>query len=221
MNRQLLLGVAIISIIAFSCTKENTKKPVTDTTASSEVTQIKINQPEIFSNRAEATAAATTGFVTYLIRRGQHYCDLRPLKTVNVTTMNFLAKFDQSAIYQTINADNQYDINKLWGFSEGYNNQYNSARIGWGYSSGAIRLYGYVYSRGVRYYQEITTVLPEQEINCSIRIAGSTYVLSANGASVTLPRGTTASTAKGLQQYPYFGGDEVAPHNISIFIKSL
>ncbi len=221
MNRQLLLYVALISVITFSCTKESTQETATTTTASSEVTQIKIDQPETFSNKAEATAAATTEFVTYLIRRGQHYSDLRPFKTVNVVDMKFLARFNSTAIYQTVNADNQYDINKLWGFSEGLNNQYNSARIGWGYSNEAIRLYGYVYSRGVRYYQEITTVLPEQEINCSIRIAGSTYVLSANGTSVTLPRGTTASTAKGLQQYPYFGGDEVAPHNISIFIKSL
>ena len=221
MTRHLLLCVALISVITFSCKKENTKEPVTDTTEISDPSQFKVNQAKTISSRADATSSATAGFVTYLIRRGQHYSDLRPFKTVNVTTMNFLAKFDQSAIYQTLNADNQYDINKLWGFSEGLNNQYNSSRIGWGYSNEAIRLYGYVYSRGVRYYQEITTVLPQQEINCSIRIAGSTYILSANGASVTLPRGTTASTAKGLQQYPYFGGDEVAPHNISIFIKPL
>lgn len=125
--------------------------------------------------------------------------------------MKFFAKFNQSAIYQTIDPVNQYDINKLWGFSEGFNNQYNSARIGWNYSNGAIRLHGYVYSKGVRYYKEITSVLPDQEISCSIKISGSSYIISAKGISVTLPRATTATTAKGLQQYPYFGGDEVAP----------
>jgi hypothetical protein len=48
--------------------------------------------------------------------------------------------------------ENQYDINKLWGFSEGINNQYNSARIGWSWNNDALRLYGYVYAKGVRHY---------------------------------------------------------------------
>ncbi len=135
--------------------------------------------------------------------------------------MKFMAKFDNSAIYQTVIPNNQKDINKLWGFSEGFNNQYNSARMGWGYSNGAIRLYGYVYSKGVRYSKEITTVVPGEEINCSIKISGSTYIISAKGISVSLPRGTTAAKANGYQQYPYFGGDETAPHDIYISIMPM
>ena len=204
MNRKLLLPVAFISVIAFSCSKEFIQKP-TETPKST-----------MGELQTEAVAAVYT---TYLIRTGQHYSDTRPLKYVTVTEMKFFAKFDQSAIYQAVIPENQYDINKLWGFSEGFNNQYNSARMGWGYSNGAIRLYGYVYSKGVRYSKEITTVLPGQENSCSIKISGNTYIISANGVSVTLPRGTTATKASGFQQYPYFGGNEVAPHNISIFIK--
>jgi hypothetical protein len=205
MNRKLLLPLALISVITFSCTKEIIQKP--DPVATP-------------LNKAVPTLTATAvTYTTYLIRKGQHYSDKRTLKSVSTTEMKFFARFDQSAIYQTTIPVNQYDINKLWGFSEGINNQYNSARIGWGYSDGAIRLYGYVYSKGVRYSKEITTVLPGQEISCSIKISGSTYIITANGLSVTLPRGTTATNASGLQQYPYFGGDEVAPHDISIFIK--
>ncbi|MGZ8542180.1 MAG: hypothetical protein ACXWV6_16125 [Chitinophagaceae bacterium] len=73
----------------------------------------------------------------------------------------------------------------------------------------------------MRYSKEITTVLPGQEVSCSIKISGSTYIISGKGVSVTLPRGTTAAKASGFQQYPYFGGDEVAPHDISIYIKPL
>ena len=170
---------------------------------------------------AARVSTTKTLFTKYTIRAGQHYCDQNTIKSVRTSEMKFIARFDNTAIYQTIDPLNQYDINKLWGFSEGFNNQYNSARIGWGYSNGAIRLYGYVYRRGVRHYSEIITVFPGQEVYCSIRISGSNYIISANGVSVTLPRGTTASTANGFQQYPYFGGDEVAPQNISIFIKSV
>jgi len=213
--------VVLASLLTFSCSKEETPAPVTETTVTTENIKSRGLQPLVVDvpDEAEETASVTASYVTYLIRRGQHYSDLRPFKTVSLTEMRFFAKFDQSAIYQTVNPENQNDINKLWGFSEGFNNQYNSARIGWGYSNGAIRLYGYVYRRGVRYYQEITTVSPGQDISCSIRVSGSNYILTANGISVTLPRGTTNAKASGLQQYPYFGGDEVAPHNITILIK--
>ncbi|MGZ8510531.1 MAG: hypothetical protein ACXWWA_09155 [Chitinophagaceae bacterium] len=213
MNRKLTLLAAFISVIAFSCTKESIQKQGTVEASHKSVTTT-AKSPEIYQ-----ALAVVPAYVTYLIRKGQHYSDKRPLKTVSTVEMKFYAKFDQSGIYQTVNPANQYDINKLWGFSEGFNNQYNSARVGWGYSDGAIRLYGYVYSKGIRHSKEITSVTPGQEIYCSIKVSGSNYIFSANGTSVTLPRGTTASKASGFQQYPYFGGDEVAPHNVSIFIR--
>lgn len=213
MNRKLLLLVALISIIAISCTKESIQKP---TGAAQTVTA-----KNTATNTAASTlqAVAVTGYNTYTLKKGQHYSDKRPLKYVSVTEMKFFAKFDQTAIYTTTIAENQYDINKLWGFSEGFDNQYNSARMGWGYSNGAIRLYGYVYSKGVRYSKEITTVLPGQDVTCNIKISGSNYIITANGISVTLPRGATVTKASGWQQYPYFGGNEVAPHNVYIYIK--
>jgi hypothetical protein len=163
----------------------------------------------------------TPTYTTYTILQGQHYCDPRPLKSVRTSEMKFVAKFDESAIYQTVDPNNQYDINKLWGFSEGLNNQYNSARIGWGWSDEALRLYAYAYVKGVRHSQEISTVPIGVDINCSIKVSGSTYIFTVNSTSVTLPRGLSTSSASGYQQYPYFGGDETAPHTIRILIRSL
>ncbi|MFZ9661134.1 MAG: hypothetical protein ACO29O_04580, partial [Chitinophagaceae bacterium] len=169
---------------------------------------------------AKSTTTATT-FTTYKIRKGQHYCDQNTLKSVSVTQMNFAAKFDNTGIYSTIDPVNQYDINKLWGFSEGLNHQYNSARIGWAWVNNAMRLYGYTYSKGVRYSAEICSIPLNTEIACSIKLNGSTYLITANGVSVTLPRGSTTTKASGYQLYPYFGGDETAPHDIFIYLKNL
>ncbi len=36
-----------------------------------------------------------------------------------------------------------------------------------------------------------------------------------------LPKLSTTPLAKGYLLYPYFGGDEVAPHDINIWIKTL
>jgi len=160
-------------------------------------------------------------YSTFTIQQGQHYCDQNGIKSVRTSEMKFMVKFDNSAIYQTVIPENQYDINKLWGFTEGINNQYNSARIGWSWNNDALRLYGYVYANGIRHSQEITPVSIGAEITCSIKLAGSTYLFTVNGVAVSLPRGLSTSQASGYQQYPYFGGDEVAPHLITILIKSL
>jgi len=157
----------------------------------------------------------------FTIRQGQHYCDQNGLKSVRTSEMRFIVKFDKSAIYQTVVPENQYDINKLWGFTEGINNQYNSARIGWSWNNNALRLYGYVHANGIRHFQEITSVTIGSDIPCSIKPAGSTYLFTVNGVSVSLPRGPSTAQANGYQQYPYFGGDETAPHLITIMVKSL
>jgi hypothetical protein len=173
----------------------------------------------------EATAKGSTpksiSYSRFTIRKGQHYCDQNSLKSVKTAEMKFMVKFDNSAIYQTAIPENQYDINKLWGFTEGINNQYNSARIGWSWNQDALRLYGYVHANGVRHYQEITTVAVGTDITCSIKLAGKTYLFTVNGVSIRLPRGLSTEQASGFQQYPYFGGDETAPHLITIMIKSL
>ena len=163
----------------------------------------------------------TTAYTTYTIRAGQHSSDKNFLKSVRTSEMKFMAKFNSSAIYTTILPENQYDINKLWGFSEGFNHQYNSARIGWGWSDGALRLYGYVYALGVRYSQEITSVVIGTDITCSIRLSGNSYIFTVNGISKTLPRGPSSTQASGYQLYPYFGGDETAPHTITILLRNL
>lgn len=170
---------------------------------------------------AKAGAPNPASYTNFTIRQGQHYSDQNGVKSVRTSEMKFMAKFDNSAIYQTQIPENQYDINKLWGFSEGINNQYNSARIGWSWNQDALRLYGYVYANGVRHYQEITTVAIGTDITCSIKLAGNTYLFTVNGVSISLPRGPSTSQASGYQQYPYFGGDETASHLITIMMKSL
>jgi hypothetical protein len=163
----------------------------------------------------------TGQYSTFTIQKGAHYCDQNPVKPITTSEMKFMVKFDSSAIYQTELPENQYAVNKLWGFSEGTDNHYNSARIGWSWTDNALRLYGYAYINGKLNYQEITSVTIGTEISCSIKLVPEAYLFGVNGLSVSLPRGTSGSQASGYQQYPYFGGNETAPHLITILIKSL
>ena len=159
-------------------------------------------------------------FVKYTIRNGQHYCDQNAYHTLETSELKFVAKFDSSAIYQTALTDNQYDINKLFGFSDNNKDHHQySARFGWRWSDGALRLFAYVYNEGVRSEHEMTTVGIGEEVRCSIRVSPQAYIFQANETIHEMPRLSTTEKGKGYQLYPYFGGDETAPHDISIWIR--
>jgi hypothetical protein len=163
---------------------------------------------------------ATTGFTRYTIPKGKHYSDLSTYKPVETSEMKFIVRFDSSAIYSTESPGNQYDINKLYGFSDNNmdHHQY-SARIGWRWSDGALRLFAYIYNAGAVQSAEISTVPIGTDIDCSIRATSTEYIFTVNGITEKLPRLSTTPKAKGYQLYPYFGGDEVAPHEIKIWVR--
>jgi hypothetical protein len=159
-------------------------------------------------------------FVQYHIKAGENYCDKNEFKLVEKSTLRFLVRFDSSAVYTTTDPANQYDINKLYGFSDN-NSQHHlfSARFGWRWSDGALRLFGYVYNNGVIISREINTVVIGSEVQCTLKVNPSSYYFTVDKITDSLPRQSTTPQAKGYQLYPYFGGDEPAPHAITISIK--
>lgn len=171
---------------------------------------------------SHGTPTSTTQFTKYTIRTGQNYCDGNNYVSTSYSELNFVAKFDSSAIYSNVNSYNQLDINKLYGFSDNNStHQQFSARFGWRWSDNALRLFGYVYNNGVRDSKELGIVAIGAEINCSIKVNPKSYVFSLNGKIDSLPRTSTTVKAIGYKLYPYFGGDETAPHTIYIWIKEL
>jgi|SRR5215203_1487922 len=206
-------AVWVISLLSMICcrhlNKENPAEPL---------------QP----SERNTSKTATNTFTRYIIRQGAHDCDQRRIKQVSGTSMNFIAKFDSSAIYLAVITDynHSYDMNKLWGFSEGWNNHDNSARIGWRWLNNQLQLFAYVYVHGkllrdpVSYDPPfIKTVAIGAEVNCSIAVSANSYIFTVDGIVVKTPRGTGAPKFSGYQQFPYFGGSLTAPHRITIYIK--
>jgi hypothetical protein len=191
------LCLAGLAVLLFSCTKESINKVLHGGTSS-------------------------TGFTKYTIRTGQQYCDENTYSATSYSELKFIAKFDSSAIYSNSNSYNQLDINKLYGFSDNSStHQQYSARFGWRWSDNALRLFAYVYNAGVRSSKELGTVAIGSENSCSIKVTQGSYVFTLNGIVDSLPRSATTVKAGGYKLYPYFGGDETAPHNIYIWIKEL
>lgn len=186
-----ILAVAVIALGTMSCSK----------------TELEIPPP------------VENAFKVYNIPKGEHYCKESTFSNLTASEIEFTVQFDSSAIYSTTDPNNQYDINKLWGFTEGIDNHLNSARIGWSFNENQLRLYGYSYADGNRNSIEISVIDINQPINCSIKVADGVYIFTVNGITKFLPRAVVGKFAVGYKQYPYFGGDETAPHDVTIRIK--
>lgn len=167
---------------------------------------------ELFERRKE--------FKTYIIPAGKQ-SSVSTVSFLSGEELRFLAKFDLTAIYATKDTLNQYDLNKLYGFSDcGTPHHNNSARFGWRWFNNRLEIHTYCYSNGARYSQFMTLVELNQEYEYSIKLIGNQYLFTINGVSITMPRGCNGAGNK-YRLFPYFGGDEAAPHDISIRIKEL
>jgi hypothetical protein len=213
----------LIIIACLSCTKQIDQNGTGRT--SSAKTAIKDSKEPIQLSTQRLKPGTTTAFTKYTIQQGAHSCDQSTLKFVSGSSMNFIAKFDNTAIYVLSNSAEATDVNKLYGFSEGIDNHQNSARIGWRYLYNRLELFAYVYVNGTLLRDAtytppfIKTVEINTEINCSIAVSGAYYIFKVDGVEVRTPRGLTTTGFNGYQQYPYFGGTETAPHLMNFYIK--
>ena len=161
-------------------------------------------------------------FTKYHIPQGKQYAENNTPIAVDRQELKFQVRFDNSAIYKTADPSNQDDINKLYGFSDNSAQHHQfSARIGWRWSGDSLRLFAYIYNNSVRISDEITTVAIGKINDCSIKVNGNRYIFTVNNSTILMPRAATTPQASGYKLYPYFGGDEVAPHDIDIWIKEV
>jgi hypothetical protein len=161
-------------------------------------------------------------YVKYTILKGMQYCDKSSYLPVDCSQLTFKVKFDSSSIYKTLDKNNQTDINKLFGFSDNNAAHHEfSARFGWRWSNDALRIFGYVYNNSVMSFKEIGTVKIGDENVCSIKISGTKYIFTLNDRQIEMPRASVTPLAEGYKLWPYFGGNEMAPHDISIWIMEM
>lgn len=157
-------------------------------------------------------------FKTYVIKKGDHF-SRHTFRFFRDDVMEFAAQFDESAIYDLGSDYEQSDINKLFGFIDcGSAVHENSARFGWRWYSNRLEIFAYCYYNGIRMDKYITSVNIGQEYTYKITATSSYYVFELDGLNVVMPRGCDESYKKEFL-YPYFGGTQVAPHDIKVKIK--
>ncbi len=163
---------------------------------------------------------------TYTISKGNHSANGVNFGIhSNGATVTKAVIFKDNCAYN-LNNVNQYDINKLYGFSVGLfnGNDYNSARFGWRWSIAKqqIELMAYIYVNGKRLNEwDADTLMHSNNlntvVNTEIAVVGNQYRFRAYGDGYNVVKYfNRAGNGAGYNQYPYFGGQEVAPHDITI-----
>ncbi|WP_439584777.1 hypothetical protein [Dyadobacter bucti] len=161
-------------------------------------------------------------FITYTIRSGEHEVSNNVSSLFTSGSMRFQVLFDSSCVYKTKIPENQNDINKLMGFSDcSSQHQQNSARFGWNWREGALRMYAYVYVNGQRQERELGTAEINEITSCKIELRENSYIFTYRGVETVMPRHCSGGVGVAYKLLPYFGGDETAPQEIKIKIRNL
>lgn len=177
-------------------------------------------QEEELVAQEEEEKEAAPEIEKYVILAGEHHATLS-FENIAVDQLKFKALFDSTAIYNTIDPANQGDINKLYGVADcnSYHHT-NSARFGWRWYENKMEIWAYTYVNGERNYALVDTVSLGSFNEYEISFQENKYLFRLNDKEVEMPRHCEA-TAEGYKLFPYFGGDETAPHDISIWIEEL
>lgn len=161
-------------------------------------------------------------FVEYTIRKGSHSAEGTSLSEIHQSELRFEVVFDSSAIYKNVKAENQYDINKLYGFSDcGTLHHENSARFGWRWNGRSIEMHAYWYKDSTRHSEYLDTVSIGHASELALEVLPGYYKFEIKKSIHLFPRHCNSTPIQGYRLYLYFGGDETAPHEIRIRVREL
>lgn len=216
MKKTLIASVFFALMVLTGCEKEQSIEP---DLSSPTILQ---NEDSTFTAKGKKPADSSEGWINYQIPEGVHQSSNTALTLFSGDSMAFYFSFDSTALYQTRDPANQEDWNKLMGFSDCQSHHHqNSVRLVWRWNEGAgIEIGEYFYRNGQRSFAKLTTVQVGDTNFAMIAAQKGFYHLQVNDVSSEQVR-RCANRNASYWLYPYFGGDEVAPHSFNIFIKQL
>jgi hypothetical protein len=161
------------------------------------------------------------GFRVYTIPAGGHSSGSFVNHPHN-SRIKFDFILDESAYYETEILENQHDVNKIYGMSDfGLRHQKYSIRLGWRYLNNQLELCWLRHEDGVHSSETIKNIEPNVIYSAIIDIKKFYYVIVIDNDTTLVRRRPKGNW--GLKRryylYPYFGGNEYAPHDITIKIK--
>lgn len=140
-------------------------------------------------------------------------------------SFTWVVKFTESCRYDVGNTD-QYDTNKLVGIGYLPGHHKESARFGWRYDTvkGQMEIVAYCYVKGKRIIQPVCFCEIGKEHVLQLKILSNSYYLAAHQRGRASSIGSTFVDHYHNKQFKYrlgvfFGGNQVAPHDMTIELK--
>ena len=164
-------------------------------------------------------------FFIYTIKKGNHSSG-NHVSIHNSRRLECEVVFTESCIYEIPN-DTEFDTNKLIGISDSYSHSTHSVRVGWRYYKGQLEILSYVRKNKVIHLQHMCYVEINQPYFFSVEIKNDRYILickkSGGEYKPVKVEVSRTSNYNGIRYklFPYFGGNNPAPHDITIKIKYL
>jgi hypothetical protein len=159
----------------------------------------------------------------YTIKSGKHYSGFRLSPFYGKHSAKYEVIFDKNCIYDLKSTD-QYDVNKLFGLAYGYHH-IDSVRFGWRAEGDKIEISAYCYKNGDRHIREMCLIDVDKPYVLEIKNTGVYYELElkdeASGFFSYARISKPITTEIGYNLFPYFGGNQVAPHEMTIFMRKI
>lgn len=167
--------------------------------------------------------AEATDSIEFKIKKDEHSSSPVYLKLFIGKSIQFQAVFNESAkyIFEGEASKNQSDVNKLFGFSDcSDSHMENSARFGWRWFNNELQILAFTHKDGKFSSTPMGAAEFNKVYNYSISLSNdkTKYIYKFNNKTIEMDRGCSSNKAKGYLLKPYFGGDQVAPHDIKIKI---
>ncbi len=161
-------------------------------------------------------------YTIYEIKEGSH-ASKSQLKWLYQPHLSYEVIFDNTCRYENKIPSNQRDINKLFGFADcNSHHQENSARFGWRWYNDRLELLTYCYDNGVRTSQFMSALELNTPYKCHIYLFQDHYELEIEDIiKISENRANICTQGIYYLLWPYFGGDETAPQNIRIHMRSI
>jgi hypothetical protein len=156
-----------------------------------------------------------------LILKGMHYgFGHFPWPFFGDGTIKRSVVFSESCAYDLGNSDQQ-DWNKLFGLSFGGFHHQNSVRYVWRYNTTLklIEIGAYWYEDGVRNSKRFFHAEIGKKYDMEITVTRSRYLFSVRNEKLFMGVPKKPTKPWGYQLGLYFGGNQVAPHNIKVKIS--
>lgn len=156
----------------------------------------------------------------YLIKKGKHYSNWFNFPLfITRRSIKFQFMIDSSAHY-TLNNEDDYDWNKLFGLSNSWNAHESSARLCWRrLNEEQFQICLYTYDNGIKTISKEMTLDYNTYYGARIIVSSNNFYLLFKDSSIILPRKSERLFPFKLILKPYFGGTSVAPHDIKIKIN--